>query len=119
MYKRQRFTDLDGIFCPNESSPFGMLRALKDAGRAGKMKFVGFDSSEKLIQALRDNELHGLVQQNPFAMGEIGVRTVVARIKGGETEKVIDTGVVVVTPGNMDEAEIKKLLYPPLKEYLE
>ncbi|MBI3735911.1 substrate-binding domain-containing protein, partial [Candidatus Sumerlaeota bacterium] len=106
------------VFCPNESSTFGMLRALTDAGKAGKVKFVGFDSSEKLIQALKDGHIHGLVQQNPFKMGELGVKTIVARIRGEKIEAKIDTGVGVVTKENMDQPEISTLLHPPLDEYL-
>jgi ribose transport system substrate-binding protein len=33
---------IDGIFCPNESTSFGMLRALEDSGLAGKVDYVGF-----------------------------------------------------------------------------
>ena len=54
-----RFSEVDGIFCPNESTTFGMLRALTDSGKAGQVKFVGFDSSEKLITALEDGRLQG------------------------------------------------------------
>ena len=35
---------IDGIFCPNESTTFAMLRVLEDNGWAGKVKFVGFDA---------------------------------------------------------------------------
>ncbi|MGD8537060.1 MAG: substrate-binding domain-containing protein, partial [Candidatus Aminicenantes bacterium] len=63
-----RFPEVDGIFCPNESSTFGTLRALQESGLAGKVKFVGFDSSPKLIQALRDGHIHGLVLQDPMKM---------------------------------------------------
>ena len=31
---------IDGIFCPNESTTFGMLRALQNGGWAGKVTFV-------------------------------------------------------------------------------
>ena len=54
-----RFGDVEAIFTPNESSTFGCLRALQDYGRAGKVLFVGFDSSDKLIQALRNDEIPG------------------------------------------------------------
>ena len=36
---------VDGIFSPNESTTFAMLRVLQDNGWAGKVKFVGFDAS--------------------------------------------------------------------------
>jgi ribose transport system substrate-binding protein len=113
-----RFAEIDGIFCPNESSTFGMLRALQNAGRAGRIKFVGFDASEKLATALRKGEMHGLVLQNPFRMGEIGVATLVDYIKAGKPEKRIDTGVVIATAENMDETAIRELLEPDLDRWL-
>jgi ribose transport system substrate-binding protein len=116
-----QFPAVDGIFCPNESTTFGMLRALQDSGKAGKVKFVGFDTSEKLITALRDGELMGLVLQDPFKMGEIGVTTIVNYVRHPDqaVEKDIDTGVTVVTPENMDQPEVVRLLKPPLDEYLQ
>src|SRR5689334_5840059 len=38
--------DVQGIFTPNESSTAGMLLALQDIGKAGKISFVGFDASQ-------------------------------------------------------------------------
>ena len=72
---------IQGIFCPNESTTFGMLRALQDAGLAGSVIFIGFDSSEKLVRALENDQIHGLVLQNPFQMGYLGVKTMVATSK--------------------------------------
>jgi len=114
-----RFGDVDGVFCPNESSTFGMLRGLKTAGKAGKVKFVGFDSSEPLVAGLRAGEIHGLLVQNPFRMGCDGVKLAVAAIRGKQVERHVDTGVVVVTPENMNEPEIKDLIEPDLSKWLD
>src|SRR6185369_7470836 len=47
-----RFGDqVQGIFTPNESSTAGMLLALQDIGKAGKISFVGFDTSQTFIDA--------------------------------------------------------------------
>ncbi|MBI5708073.1 MAG: substrate-binding domain-containing protein [Armatimonadetes bacterium] len=104
---------IDGIFCPNESTTFGMLRALQDAGLAGKVKFVGFDSSAKLVDGMKGGQVMGLVLQNPYKMGYEGVKTIVAAIKGEKVEKRVDTGVSVITPENMASPESQKLLFPP------
>lgn len=109
-----RFPDVQGVFTPNESSTFGTLRALQESGLAGKIVFVGFDSSPKLVQGLRDGDIQGLVIQNPARMGYLGVRTVVAHIKGEPVDKVVDTGVALATRDNMDTPEIKALLSPDL-----
>jgi ribose transport system substrate-binding protein len=103
---------VDGIFCPNESSTFGTLRALQEAGLAGKVKFVGFDSSPKLVQGLRDGHLHGLILQDPVKMGYLGVVQVVRHLRGEPVEARVDTGVYLVTRENMDEPRIKALLEP-------
>jgi ribose transport system substrate-binding protein len=68
----------------------------------------------KLVQGLRDGDLQGLVIQNPDRMGYLGVKTMVAFLRGQPVEKVIDTGVVLATKDNMDSPEIKALLTPDL-----
>lgn len=109
---------VDGIFTPNESSTAGMLLALQDVGKAGKVKFVGFDSSEAFVTAMRNGQLDGVVLQNPFEMGYQGVRTMVAHLRGEAIERRIDTGVTLVTPANLDADASKALLNPPLDQYL-
>ena len=106
---------VDGIFCPNESSAYGMLQALTSSGRAGKITYVGFDASDRLIEAMEKGYIHGLVVQNPVRMGREGVKTMVAHIRGKEVPKRIDTGVVVVTPENLKNPEIDKLVHPALE----
>ncbi len=103
---------VDGIFCPNESSAFGMLRALQGAKLAGKVKFVGFDSSEKIVAALKSGEMHGTVLQNPVKMGYLAVKTMVQHLKGEKVERRVDTGAAVATPENMEDPEIRSLLHP-------
>jgi ribose transport system substrate-binding protein len=109
---------IDGIFCANESSTFGMLRVLQDNGWAGKVRFVGFDASDSLVKSLRDGHIDGLVVQDPVRMGYLGVKTLVAHIKGEKVERRIDTGVRVVSRADMDTPEAKELLQPDLDKWL-
>jgi ribose transport system substrate-binding protein len=112
-----RFPDVGGVFCPNESSTFGTLRALQETGLAGKIAFVGFDSSVKLVQALEAGHIQGLVLQNPIKMGYLGVKLMTQHLRGERIEKVIDTGVYLVTRDNMNEPEIRSLLLPDFSAY--
>lgn len=105
---------VDGIFCPNESTTFAMLRVLQDNGWAGTVRFVGFDSADNLVKGLEDGHIHGLVLQDPVKMGYLGVKTLVEHLKGAAVEKRIDTGVRLATRENMNDAEIKDLLKPAL-----
>jgi ribose transport system substrate-binding protein len=110
--------DVQGIFCPNESTTAGMLSALQDIGKAGKVMFVGFDTSQMFIDAMRAKQLHGIVVQNPFNMGYLGVKTMIDQLQGRPVEKRIDTGVTMITPENLDAKEMQVLLHPPLDQYL-
>jgi ribose transport system substrate-binding protein len=109
---------VDAVFCPNESVSFAMLRVLQDNGWAGKIRFIGFDASPNLVSGLRARQIDGLIVQDPVKMGYLGVKTLVAHIRGERVERRIDTGVRLVTPDEMDEAEVKELLEPDLSKWL-
>lgn len=113
-----RFKSLDGVFCPNESTTIGMLRALEDNGRAGKVRFVGFDSSGILVKGLREGHIDGLVLQDPMKMGYLGVKTIASHIRGEQVDKRIDTGVTLVTRENLNEPAVKDLVQPDLTKWL-
>lgn len=109
---------IDGIFCPNESTTFAMLRVLQDNGWAGKVRFVGFDASDNLVKGLRNGLIDGLVLQDPMRMGYLGVKTMVSHIRGEKVERRIDTGVRLITRDVMDQPEMRELLQPDLSKWL-
>ena len=111
--------EVNGIFAPCEPVTVGMMLALRDAGKAGgAVKFVGFDAGTQSVEALKKGDIQGLVVQNPMMMGYLGVKTIVDHLQGKKVEKVVDTGVTLVTPENMNEPKIAELLHPPLDKYL-
>jgi ribose transport system substrate-binding protein len=111
--------EVNGIFCPNEPSTIAMTKALRDIGKAGgKVIMIGFDAGSQSVADMKNGDCQGLVVQNPIKMGYLGVMTMVKHLQGEKVETRIDTGVVLVTPENMQQPEIKELLYPPLDKYL-
>jgi ribose transport system substrate-binding protein len=110
--------EFDGIFCATEPTTLGILRALQDSGYAGKVRFVGFDSSEKMIAALKAGHLSGFVVQNPLSIGYLGVKTLVRHLRGEKVPGRIDTGSILVTKENLDQPDIRELLNPDLNRWL-
>ena len=106
-------TSIDGIFTPNESSTGGMLLALQDIGKAGTLKFVGFDYSSSFIAPLKAGQLHGFIAQHPVNMGYLSVKTIVDHLQGRTVPQVVDTGVVLVTAENIGEASVQAVINPP------
>jgi ribose transport system substrate-binding protein len=110
--------DVDGIFTPNESTTLAMMRVLVDNGWAGKVKFIGFDASDALLKGMRDGHIDAIVVQDPVKMGYLGVKTIVAHIRGEKVERRIDTGVRLVAREHMDDPDVQELLHPDLKRWL-
>ena len=94
---------IGGVFCCNEPTTFGMLLALRSRAGAESIRFVGFDASDAAVEGLASGRVHGLVLQNPFAMGKLGVQAVLDTINGNPVEASIDTGVLLITPDNLTD----------------
>ncbi len=109
---------VQGVFTPNESSTFGMLLALEKAGLAGKLKFVGFDASQKLLAAVRADKLDGLVVQNPFQMGYLGVKTLFQHLQGEKVPVVVDTGCNFIARADLEDSAVRARVLPDLTPWL-
>jgi ribose transport system substrate-binding protein len=110
--------DIQGVFCVNESSTSGMLLALQDLGKAGKVAFLGFDATQQFVDAMRNKQLNGVVVQNPFNMSYLGVKTMVEHLEGKPVDRRVDTGVTMITPENLEDPASQTLLHPPVDQYL-
>jgi ribose transport system substrate-binding protein len=117
-YKGPGGLTVQGIFCPNESTAFGMLRALEDGGFAGKVHFVGFDSSPKLVEAMSKGHMAATVVQDPIKMGYLAVKVMVDHLHGKPVDKRIDTGATLIPRDNMTSPEAQALLNPDFKRWL-
>jgi ribose transport system substrate-binding protein len=104
-------SDLVGIFGANEPTAIGMGRAIKQAGKAGKITAIGFDGNQDLQEFVKDGTLTATIVQGSYQMGEKGIDTLLKILDKEKVEKVIDTGVVVVTKDNIDKPEAKNVLY--------
>lgn len=86
-------------------------------GPARDLVFVGFDCSPPLVEAMKSGKIRGLVVQNPFRMGELGVRTLVDHLDGKPIEAKVSTGETLVTPETMTDPPIAALLNPPKADH--
>jgi ribose transport system substrate-binding protein len=106
---------LDGLFTVNESSSTGTLIALRSQGLNGKVRFVTFDSSEPLLQAIREGDIDGTVVQDPYRMGYLGVWTMVKHLEGFDVSaggRDLSTDEYIVTRDNLDSEATRGLFDP-------
>jgi len=117
----------NGLFAVCEPNANGVLGALEELGLAGKIKFVGFDPNERMVQAMSQGKMHGIVLQDPVTMGELSVKAMLAHLApdqiraedrerlfdGEKVRKRIPTGEYLATPENMQDEQMVRLLHPP------
>jgi ribose transport system substrate-binding protein len=110
---------MDGIFAVNESAATGMLNALRSQGLNGKVRFVAFDSSEDLQRAVREGDVDGLVVQDPYRMGYLGVWVLVKHLEGYDVSTggtSLSTGEHLVTKENLDDEKTRGLFSPEVQQ---
>lgn len=101
-----------GVFAVCEPHSTGMLSALEGGGLAGKVQFVAFDPSPRLVEAMQAKKICGIVLQDPVNMGYLAVKAVVDHLEGKSVSSRISTGEAVATPDNMHEPRMHELLHP-------
>jgi ribose transport system substrate-binding protein len=103
--------DLAGVFALNTFTGQGAATALKQAGKLGKVKLVGFDATASGVQALNDGTAQAQVVLKPLDIGYQGVEQAINALQGKPTEKKILTGAIIATKDNVATPEVEKYLY--------
>lgn len=75
-----------GLFAYN---PPAILEALKQAGKIGEVKVIGFDEADETLRGIEDGAVAGTVVQNPFEYGRQSVR-ILAGLNAGKTLAELD-----------------------------
>jgi ribose transport system substrate-binding protein len=97
--------DLAGIFAANLFSAEGAATALKQAGKLGKVKIVGFDAGPKQVEDLKAGLVQALIAQQPAEIGKDGVDQALAALQGKPTTKQIGTAFSVITKDNLASSQ--------------
>ena len=103
--------DLKGFFGANEGSAKGVLNALKETGKEGKIVAIGYDSGQQQIDAIKSGVMAGAITQNPVGIGAKCVDAALDAIAGKTVPKNIDTGYFWYDKTNIDKPEIAAVLY--------
>lgn len=112
----KKYPNLKCIYGPNEGCAVGVAAAVKELGLEDKIIVIGFDSSDDEIAYLAEGTINGMMVQNPYNMGYLGVRNINKVLEGKTIEEKIDTGVTYVYGDNLYDEDTQWLLYPLGKE---
>jgi ribose transport system substrate-binding protein len=103
--------DLAGVFTLTTNNTEGAATGVREAQREGKIKIVGYDTSDPIVEAIRKGIVSADVVQYPFGVGQLGVETMVAALAGKPVERELSQPFVMATPENIDTPAVQKFIY--------
>jgi ribose transport system substrate-binding protein len=94
--------DLRGYLCCDASGPIGIAAAIREAGKAGKVKVVGIDSIRQILEAVKEGVIDSSSATIPRLQGSMSILMLWQASVGLRTPQSVDTGIDLVTQENVD-----------------
>jgi ribose transport system substrate-binding protein len=107
----QKNPGIVGIFATNLFSAEGAATGIRQAGKSGKVKVVGFDADPSQITALQQGTVQALIAQAPYTIGTNAVDQAVAALTGKPTTPKIGTKFTIITSANLNSAASQAAIY--------
>ena len=103
--------ELNGIFTITTNNTEGAATGVREAGGIGKIKIVGFDTSDPIVQDIRTGIVTADVVQYPYKVGQLGLQMMVDALDGKPIEREVHTPFVIATKENVDTPEVQQFIY--------
>ena len=107
----QKNPGIVAIFATNLFSAEGAATGIRQAGKAGKVKVIGFDAEPDEITALQQGTVQALIAQSPYTIGTDAVDQAVAALSGKPTTPKIGTKFTIITSANLKSAASQAAIY--------
>jgi len=107
----QKNPGIVGIFATNLFSAEGAATAVRQAGKSGKVKIVGFDADPDQITALKQGTVQALIAQSPYTIGQDAVEQAINALTGKPVTAKIGTKFTIITSANLTSAASQAAIY--------
>jgi ribose transport system substrate-binding protein len=104
-------TDLKGIFGVTTNNTEGAITGVREAKKTGDIKIVGYDTSDPIIEALKNGSADALVVQYPFGEGKAGIASAQKIWAGDSVEKKQTSPFVVASKENLETPQVQEYIY--------
>lgn len=89
--------NVSAVFAHNDEMALGAMKAIEAAGKAGKIKVVGFDATDDAVKAVKEGKMAATVAQKPTEMGKIAIATAKDVLAGKTVAKFVPVSLALVT----------------------
>jgi ribose transport system substrate-binding protein len=108
-----KYPNLKGIFAVDGTSGTGTVAALRNSGKAGKVKLIGYDAYDNQVADLKAGVFSALIAQKPGDEAALALQDLVDVLRQQNVDQIKKDVVlpnVVMTKANL--AETGKYQYP-------
>ncbi len=107
----QKNPGIVAIFATNLFSAEGAATGIRQAGKSGKVKVIGFDAEPDEITALQQGTVQALIAQQPYTIGTDAVDQAVNALEGKPVTAKIGTSSTIITTANLKSAASQAAIY--------
>lgn len=102
----QRHPNLAGVFTTTDYGAQGTVTSLRNAGKLGQVKVVGFDASPVMVEQLKAGDIQAIVSQQARTIGQLGVEQALKALAGERTEASIEVPTITITQDDLDSPDV-------------
>jgi ribose transport system substrate-binding protein len=97
----QAHADVDTVFACNDIMALGAIEAIAAAGKAGRIRVLGFDAIDDARRAITEGRMTATVAQYPDEMGRAAIEAAVKAMKGEAVPADIGVRIGLITKDNV------------------
>jgi len=103
--------NLVGVYSVETNNTEGAITGLRELKQSGKIKLVGYDTSQPIVQGIKQGIVSADIVQYPYGEGMLGLKSAVMAVKGQSVPREQTQPFVVATKQNINSAKVQKFLY--------
>lgn len=93
--------DLKGVLCGNDNMAIGAVAAIRQAGKTGQVRVVGFDNIEATHELLRGGDIFATAEQYAGRLAVFGIEYALEILDGGQSPADRKTPVKLITAADL------------------
>ncbi|MBV9681410.1 MAG: substrate-binding domain-containing protein [Solirubrobacterales bacterium] len=103
--------DFAGVYTVETNNTEGAITGARDAHVVGKLKIVGYDTSDPIVKGIQDGTVSADIVQYPYGEGQVGLQSAVKAIQGQSVPREQTQPFVVATKANVNTANVQRFIY--------
>jgi ribose transport system substrate-binding protein len=104
-------SDLAGVYTVETNNTEGAITGVREAHLNGKVKIVGYDTSDPIVAAIKNGTVSADVVQYPYGEGQLGLQSIVKEMQGKSVPREQTQPFVIATPANINTAKVQRFIY--------